>query len=746
MKEWFTAAEIAEAGMAHMPKTRKGVSKFAEREGWNDHPSLARRRKGRGGGMEYHLSLLPTLAQMVYTQKHLSVSLPPAPGEAPPPVETQLSARARIERDARLAVLQTYATFSRGLGGLSEAARMSAFCDRYAMGYVEVEPWVRELLPTPSPRSLRRWKDARRRAPERLGVDRSSARSGTGVLDTANDGKVKAFILALLAQNQHLAAAQVRTLCRDEFGDTLTIARRGETFDVAMPPVRAFQRVMKAYKTAFKVPLTKLQNPDHFRSTMKPSGTGSLKHVRHPNALWQIDASPLDALCTDGRHSIYACIDIATRRTLIYVSKTPRASAVGLLLRKALIAWGVPDTIKTDNGSDFTARDTKRLLASLDIEMDISDAYSPEQKGHVERVIGTFQRSFATLVPGFVGHSVADRKAIEGRKSFSKRLRETEAEVFEVAYSGAEMQTLADKWSSDFYQHQRHSGLGGKTPFQAAAESELPIRKVDETALDLLLMPVAGGDGYRVTTKFGIRVDGFHYATPNILPSTRVFVRQDPNDKGRVYAFEEDGGRFLGEGVCPQLAGINPATWLQGVKEAQDDLIKSATRQMKRDMRAITRGPALIERVLKVAARDVPNVVPLPKRENAHSTPQIAAALLALDTNAQLLRAKPTDAAVAAKQRELIASMEAGEGRALAEVTDAIATRPSMPANTNVHHLPETPKQRYRRALDVMRAVTDGDSVDPTEALWVGGYRQSAEFRAQARMHKEFGEAYLGAS
>ena len=60
--------------------------------------------------------------------------------------------------------------------------------------------------------------------------------------------------------------------------------------------------------------------------------------------------------------------------------------------QEAVMAWGVPDQIKTDNGSDFVAQDTQRLFASLDIEMELSDAYSPEQKGHVERVIGTFQR------------------------------------------------------------------------------------------------------------------------------------------------------------------------------------------------------------------------------------------------------------------------------------------------------------------------------------------------------------------
>ncbi|MEP3428266.1 MAG: hypothetical protein ABJN98_06275 [Roseibium sp.] len=77
-----------------------------------------------------------------------------------------------------------------------------------------------------------------------------------------------------------------------------------------------------------------------------------------------------------------------------------RAAAVGLLIRKCLIAWGVPEIIKTDNGSDFTAKATVRLLDALGIEQELSSPYSPEQKGTVERVIGTFQRDCAATLPG----------------------------------------------------------------------------------------------------------------------------------------------------------------------------------------------------------------------------------------------------------------------------------------------------------------------------------------------------------
>jgi len=57
-KEWFSAQELAAAGLPGLPTTKQGVHHLAKREGW---PSRA--RVGRGGGREYHASSLPRPAQ-----------------------------------------------------------------------------------------------------------------------------------------------------------------------------------------------------------------------------------------------------------------------------------------------------------------------------------------------------------------------------------------------------------------------------------------------------------------------------------------------------------------------------------------------------------------------------------------------------------------------------------------------------------------------------------------------------------
>lgn len=721
MKEWLTADEIADEALPQLPNTKRGVNKFVDANAWNTHPTYARKRQGRGGGMEYHFRLLPTLAQVAYVQKYMTVgTLPPSPPANPGAPLVQ--GRPGVERDARLAVIAAFELFERGLR-LNRQGCLSVFCDKYEMGSIKVEDWVKQTIPTVSRRSLMRWMSIKRLGRvDNLAVDRSKARAGTGVLDTANGGKVKAFILSLIAHAPQLSAAQVRTQVEDKFGPTLNVVSKGVQRSLDLPPPRTFQHFLKVLKENHTVELTKLTNPDKFRSTMALSGVGTLRHITEPNALWQIDASPVDALCIDGRHAIYGCIDIATRRTIWYVSRTPRASAVALLIRKAILAWGVPHTIKTDNGSDFVAQDTKRLFASTGITMELSDAYSPQQKGHVERVIKTFQHQFASLLPGYVGHSVAERKAIEDRKSFAERLGQDTAEAFGVSLTGTQLQEAIDQWAETMYAHAPHGGLKGKSPFQVAAESAAPIRTINERALDVLLMPVAGKNGIRTTTKFGIRIDHYHYIAASILPGTDVFVRRDPNDMGRVHTFTPDQGSYLGEAVCPELAGVHPETWLKAQKELRSEIIAEKTAEMRKGIREIMKGPALHERALRNAARKIPNVVALPKREERHETPEIRAALQVGQT--------PEPQGFSGAQKDL---------------HETIVAELSAPAGnvTPLRNGP-TPAQRFRSALAIEARIQAHEPVESEETLWLLSYRDSAEYKVQRTLFEDFGDQAPG--
>lgn len=737
MKEWLTAQEIADEKLPFMPDTKRGVNLLAEREGWNEHP-YARPRQGRGGGMEYRYMILPATAQMAYVQKHQCIGTEQLSLDYPPPQSINLNAREQLERDARIAILKAFEDFSNGMRVRSRtlAAALHHFTMKYNNRSLQVEEWIRQAVPSISPRSLMRWHKAAKAGTEKLAFDRGAARAGTGLLDTANGGEVSRHILTWIAKNPALSADIIRGYCEDHFGSEI-VDRNGEV--KPLPPLRTFQHFIAHLKASKKVLLTMVTDPDKFRSTMKLSGTGTQSHVTEPNALWMIDASPVDALCLDGRYSMYCCLDIATRRTVITLSPTPRASAVGLMIRKAVLKWGVATMIKTDNGSDFVAIAIKRLFDNLDIKPDVSDAYSPEQKGHVERAIRTFQHEVCPQLPGYIGHSVADRKVIEARKGFAQRLGADEQELFEVALTGEQLQAHIDDWLEYVYHERAHSGLkqrthagmAERTPNQVADASTTKPRRVDERALDALLMPLAGKNGRRKMTKQGIKHDHFLYLPGSIMVGTDVVCRLDPIDMAKMYVFDAKDGRFLDVALCAMLADVNRPEYVQAQKDAQKELLAKESRQLKADLRELKKGPSGIERTIRLARKkfderqaESANVIRFPKGEEQHTTPAIEAAL------------QSVTAPSVAPPKSL--------NEAAAKLHEAIVREAEQKATAKVVHLdPDAglsdQARMFKWAIATEELIRSGVELDEASAVRLVRFQSSSAYQVMKDLVKDFG-------
>lgn len=714
MRDWLSASELADLGLPGLPATERGWREHAEREGWLDKEGKARLRKGRGGGLEYHVDLLPEAALAAYAAQTIgAVSLPGAEAEAAAieDGQAQLTLPALEARDARLALIAAAERFARG-GTLSRHTADRAFASLYNLERISVEPWLRAAAPKISAASLARWRRLRRtHGVSRLGVDHGAARRGKGALDRGGEGKVRAFLLAQIAHQPHLSGDHLRKLAIAAFPQLANVS------------LRSFQRVRARIEREDKVLLTKVTNPDAYKSRYRLSG-GNSHPVSRLNELWMIDASPADALCVDGRHSVYLCVDIFSRRLIVYVSRTPRAEAVALLMRRAILAWGVPERVKTDNGSDFKAKSTQRLFAALDIEVELSAPFAPEQKGHIERAVRTFQHDLCPLLPGYIGHNVKDRKIIEERKAFSARLGEDDARAFCVELSAKEVQAYCDDWAAGRYAHRSHSGIGGAAPFAMAASFAGTVRRIEDVrALDLLLAAVAGSDGMRVVTKRGVRIDGSYYLCPSILPESRVFARMDPEDMGRAWLFSEDGAEFLGEAICPELAGIDPAAAVAEARAAQKRLLDAGVAQLRADMRKI-KPRDMVDTIVRQAAIDAGKLVEFPKPTETYSTPGLTAAKAALEPPPA-----PAPAAPTAEQCATLAAIEQDMAG-------------SAPAAT-VTQLPETKQQRFRRALHLERAIEAGEKIATEDALWLGAYRGGPEYRAMRVLFEDFGEAAL---
>lgn len=732
---WFTAQELADAAetgiLLDIPRTAQGINDLARREDWQRYHALVKTEKARGRNgtlTRYHIDLLPLHVRYAYFARHMKFAVV-SEVERLPQNDGNLTERARLERNARLAILRTVEQFQRTTK-MNVCTADGIFADIYNGGRMEMPEWVREVVPSLSGRSLMRWRTKERETGmDTLAHDPSLARKGTGLLETANGGAVKLHIQAWVLKNPALSAKTIRGYCELEFGSEIVDAN-GELKPLSPP--RTFQEFIKNFKETEKVAILKITNPDKYRSSGKLVGTGSYSWVTEPNQMWMIDASPADVLLKDGRHSIYMCIDVATRRCVITISKTPSAAGVALMLRKAILKWGVPKTIKTDNGSDFVALAIEQLLVSLNIKPDVSQAYTPTEKAYVERAIGTFQHEVCPQLPGYIGRNVAERKTIEERKSFAQRLGASDEVLFEVSLTAAELQLKIDDWLEYVYNCGKHGGLDDLSPDQAAQGSSAEVRRVDERALDMLLMPVAGNDGFRMMSHQGIKIDYNHYITGLVLVGTRVFVRLDPIDMGTVYVYSEDGKQFIDKAICPKLVDIDRPAFVKAQKQLHEEGMSSRLKDAKAEMREISRGPSGIDRTIELAKRKAAeretastNVIHLPKRETQHSTPQIVAALDAITLPKTKNQPKPLNERAQLLHEAMLREAEFKHASKVVHLDPDAALAPSA--------------KRYKWALALEKQIESGVALDDETAGNLARFQASSHYRTIRDMHNDFG-------
>jgi putative transposase len=729
MKQWLTGRELADLQLPGLPSSRSGLYALIEREGWNQDPRKARPRVGRGGsGFEYRVAALPELARLDYAKRQLNAAAKGARGACAQMAQADmmLDGRGGEERDARLQLVATCDRF-RIMSQMSVTAANDLFVRLYNRGEIDVSQWVKDCLPKISMRSMARWRAAvRKQETEALAFDPAKARKGTGVLDRACDGQLRDTALAMLSKNPHFTAKHVRAYLADTYGERLQLVScTGEVREVDMPPLRTVQATVARWREENRAELLKLSDPDGFRSRMQYALRVGAQ-AKHPNALWQIDASPADVMTVDGgkngnpgRANLYCCIDVFTRRMVFTVSTSPTASALGLLIRKALLAWGVPNVIKSDNGSDFTAKHIERLLDNLGVDHDLCTPFSPEQKGMVERHFRTLQHDLMVTLPGFIGHNVADRSVIESRKAFSRRLGEAPDALAGTALTNQELADRIDAWVRDEYEQRPHGGLRDRSPFEVAASHRGEIRTIeDEAALMVLLAPVPSGNGIRTVTKTGISIQGVDYYSPDCMPGDRVLCRMDPADMGKVWLFTEDGLTFLGEAISPELSGHDPAEIIARVKEAQKAYIAAGTAPLRKEARRI-KPTDIADSLARQAASDAGKLVEFPKPKVGHQTD----ALRAATDIERRHQPTPLDPETQAKHDQLVRRYELTGSIEPVKIKSIV---------------PDDERSRFAKAMRLEAQLAAGQPVKQDDALWLGRYQTGSEYRVQKKMLEDF--------
>jgi hypothetical protein len=580
MQKWFSTAELVE--LEGLPTTKYGIVKKAKRENWESRP-----RQGRGGGLEYNINSLPLETQRALAVKSTNESIKAresAPAYKLGQVEAaKLSIKAKAEKNinknlrlesllkaeglepmaktrmnAKLEIIKLWEEFFKNCTE-GKTAGQHLFCYAYNQGQIEAPVWVREMIKRTSQPSLMKWiKQARQEGVARLAGNYGNRRH-SGIFYT--NRKLHDYVIAMIGEFPHCNAKQVWRGIRANM-------KRLEL--ESAPSEKTVDRFMSNWKRDNAAEYEMMLNPDKYRAKFMPSFGDASEGISRYLQLLEMDSTPTDVMLKDGRHTIIGVIDVASRRPKLLISKTSNSIAVGLLIRQAILDWGVPECIKTDNGADYVSRHVTELLESLEIEQALCLPFTPQSKPHIERFFGTFTRECLELLPGYIGHSVADRKDIEERKSFADRIskKSKEKAVGELPHLTAiELQALCDEWVENVYLKTPHSKLGDKSPLEFVAnwinQGNQIKRITDPTsirALDYLLAEVPGNNGMRTITKKGIHVDNFNFIAPELVGyiGQRVRVKYSPFDAGYINVYWPDG-EMLCVAQCPEITGASRA-------------------------------------------------------------------------------------------------------------------------------------------------------------------------------------------
>ena len=614
--------------------------RWADQENWG-----GQKRKGKGGGMEWFSYALPP-----HRQKELQRALAAryaaeqSSKRQAQPVNAK-SARCdnlngvpehgRRIADAR-AHVGNYALALRDTTGealsnvLFEVARQ--FKDRTA----PFSEWVYAALGKSISRSsIGNWIKQKEEGGVRRLAKKYERRAPRNIID--NTPVLKDIALGMLYEFPHTSAAAIERAFKARVGEHGTAPDPS----IKLPHLRRIQAWREKWVKANAHLFLAHTDPDASRSKDKLAFGDAAAHIHYPNQEWQSDGTLCELMLNDDRrHTLNLTLDVFTRRLIFHVSRTSSAAAVSSGLRKAILKFGTPDNWKSDNGSDYKNAHIDRFMDRMTINHELCPPFSPEKKPFVERAFKTFLHQHVELLAGYLGHNVAERKAIEARKSFADRLYKklrTPGEEVRMNLSPEELQKICDDWAEYSYANEPHGGLDGMTPNQKAAACADMIKYVpDERALDVLLLPVPGKNGIRTVTKKGLRITtdicglkipGHYFSVDTAaLKGQRVLVRFDDTCLGRVLLFTPNTHEYLGTAEHPGLMGMTQED-VRNVAVASERKRKAVLAAEKKAWRAAAKRADVVNiatEIIEEAKRRAAASAPLPQQATAlYTTPAL---------------------------------------------------------------------------------------------------------------------------
>jgi Mu transposase, C-terminal len=305
----------------------------------------------------------------------------------------------------------------------------------------------------------------------------------------------------------------------------------------------------------------------------------------NPQIILEIDHTQIDVLAKDIRPPKYRtksgeirpwltlCLERRSRLIMaaIFSYDRPDQYTVAAAIREAILVsddkpyGGVPDIILVDNGKELLSHHIQHITQGLHIMLRPCIRHQPQQKGKVERMMGTLNTRLWSDQPGYVDSDV------------QKRNPHAKAELT-IAQLEEKLRAFIAQYNNEV-----HSRLRGRTPLEYWHEHCF-ADPIDERDLDPLLMKKKTCTVHKFGIKYLTRIY-WHRALADLV-GKQVQVRSAPNyaPPDDIEVFDRDNW------ICTAFAidsEVGKAITAKEVRDAQRDQREQAWERIREAREAV---------------------------------------------------------------------------------------------------------------------------------------------------------------
>ncbi len=537
---WFTASELEDLGLPGLPGDKRSINRRAQAERWAsrvgaDNRLLVRKRQGRGGGVEFHASLLPGEARIELARRGI---IRTRPAEAAATQESawtwfdKQSAKVKAEAQRRLDVVGAIELLCEA--GSTRSSAVATASDQYGVGRSTLWNWLRSVEGIARPDWL---------------VALAPRRQGGGAEAEIHPELWQAFRSDYLRPEAPTLTSVYRRVAR--------IARQ---MGLSMPHERTFRRRLER-EVAPEVLIMKREGEEALRRAV-PAHRRSVAELQAMEWV-NIDGHKFDVFVRtpDGRivrPMMVAIQDVFSRKMLSHRIGTEESAVLTRLAFADLFRdWGIPGHVVLDNGRAFASKwitggtktrfrfkirdeEPMGLLPGLGVKTHFTIPYRGQSK--------PIERAFKDLCD-----SIAKHPAFAGAYTGNNPMAKPENYGSKAVEWDRFCQIAAEEIAEHNAQGNRRTETAqGRSFDEVFAESyaTAPIQKVVDPAV--MRMALLAADQKLISRQTGhLELEGNRYWHPQMfaLRGERVTVRFDPDNLHSSVHLYDAQGRYLLEAM-----------------------------------------------------------------------------------------------------------------------------------------------------------------------------------------------------